>query len=273
MVVCVGFFPVTDFNKQHQVFDSEGEGLDRTYELPPGQEELIKAAIALNPKTVVILNAGGSVSTENWIEKIPAFIDAFYPGQDGGLAGAEVLFGKTNPSGKLAFSWEKRWEDSAAYGNYPTKENPRSNTYKEGVFLGYRWFDSKNLEPLFPFGQGLSYTTFEYSDLKLSDPDSDGNITATATIKNTGKVAGAEVVQLYVQPPAANVPRPVRELKGFTRLDIQPGESKTATITFSRDDLAYWDPAAKKWTVTPGGYVIAVGGSSRQLPLHADLKL
>jgi beta-glucosidase len=142
------------------------------------------------------------------------------------------------------------------------------------VFLGYRWFDSKkDIEPLFPFGFGLSYTTFEYSDIKVSAPDHDGNITATATIKNTGKVAGAEVVQLYVQPPAATVPRPVRELKGFTRLELQPGESKTATITFPRSDLAYWDPATKKWTVTPGAYIVSLGGSSRQLPLQANLKL
>jgi beta-glucosidase len=271
VIVCEGFFPTTT-QRQEPILDYEGEGLDRSYELPPGQDEVIKTALALNPKTVVILNAGGSVATEGWVEHAPVLLDALYPGQDGGTAIAEILFGKTNPSGKLAFSWEKRWQDSAAYGNYPTKETPTSNTYKEGVFLGYRWFDSKKIEPLFPFGYGLSYTTFEYSDLKLSEPDSEGNITATATIKNTGKVAGAEIAQLYVQPPAANVPRPVRELKGFTRLELQPGESKTATITFSRDDLAYWDPTAKKWTVTPGGYVVAVGGSSRQLPLHADLK-
>ena len=290
-VVCVGF--------NGQPHSYEGEGPDRSYALPVGQEDLIKAVVALNPKTIVILNAGGSVATVGWIDKIPVLIHAFYPGQDGGTAIAEILFGKTNPSGRLAFSWEKQWADCASYGNYPSRDNPKSNTYKEGVFLGYRWFDSKpDIAPLFPFGYGLSYTAFEFSGLKVSAPDAQGNITATATIKNTGKVAGAEVVQLYVQPPAvqpqAVVPppqrtagdgappadttpvtvlRPVRELKGFTRVELAPGESKTATITFTRDDLAYWDPNSRQWTVTPGAYVVRLGGSSRDLPLKADMKL
>lgn len=273
VVVACGFFPFNgDWGKGAHP-DSEGEGGDRTYDLPPGQEEVIKAVAALNPKTIVILNAGGSVATAGWIDKVPAFIDAYYPGQAGGTALAEVLFGKTNPSGKIAFSWEKRWEDSAAYGNYPTEQTKTSNEYKEGVFAGYRWFDSKkDREPLFPFGFGLSYTTFEYNGLKISEPAADGKITATVTIKNTGKTTGAEIAELYVEPPKANVPRPVRELKGFARVELQPGESKEATITFTKDDLAYWDPETKKWTVTPGDYTVKVGGSSRDLPTKADIK-
>ena len=192
--------------------------------------------------------------------------------REGGTAIAEILFGKTNPSGKLPFSWEKKWEDSAAYGNFPM-DNQKSVTYKEGVFLGYRWFDAKKMEVLFPFGFGMSYTTFSYSDMKVSAPDAQGNITATATITNTGKVAGAEVAELYVQPPQGVVQRPVRELKGFTRVDLQPGESKTATIIFSRDDLACWDPSYKKWVLTPGTYGISLGSSSRQLLQGANIKL
>ncbi len=293
-MICVGF------NGQPNAY--EGEGNDRSYALPAGQEDLIKSVASLNPKTVVIVNAGGSVATANWIDKVPVLIDAFYPGQEGGTAIAEILFGKTNPSGKLCFTWDKKWEDVPSYGNYPLKENNfSSNTYKEGVFAGYRWYDAKNIEPLFPFGFGLSYTSFEFSGLNVSAPDAQGNITATVTIKNTGKLQGAEVAQLYVQPPAVQpqpwvdgpartpgdgapatdgsaehpvvVTRPVRELKGFTRVDLQPGESKTVTITLARNDLAYWDPNSKKWTLTPGAYTVLVGDSSRQLPVRADLEL
>ncbi|HWB60048.1 MAG TPA: glycoside hydrolase family 3 C-terminal domain-containing protein [Chthoniobacteraceae bacterium] len=295
-VVCVGF------NAKGQPNGYEGEGTDRSYILPIGQQELIKAVAALNPHTVVIVNAGGSVATADWIDKVPALIDAFYPGQEGGTAIANILFGKVNPSGHLCFTWDKKWEDCPSFGNYPLEENKfTSNTYKEGVFAGYRWYDAKNIEPLYPFGFGLSYTTFQFSNAKASAPDANGNITVTATITNTGKMAGAEVAQLYVQPPAVQpqkwvdgpvyppsegapapmgsaaqpvvVTRPVRELKGFTRLELQPGESKTATITLNRADLAYWDPNSKKWTVTPGAYVFSVGGSSRDLPVHTDISL
>ena len=274
VIVCVGFAqsPPVYTEGLPEVFDHEGEGNDRPYALPPGQPELIRAAAELNPKTIVILNAGGSVATEDWIEKAPALLHAFYPGQEGGTAIAEILFGKTTPSGKLAFSWEKRWKDSAAYGNYPSyDENPvRCNTYKEGVFLGYRWFDSQKIEPLFPFGFGLSYTRFAYSGLTIT-AGKDGNYTARAVIKNTGTRPGAEVVQLYVQPPAASVPRPLRELKGFTRVELAPGESKTVSIALDRHSLAYWDPGSKQWTVTPGHYVVAVGTSSAKLNLQAPL--
>ena len=291
-VVCVGY---NDGPRE----DYEGEGNDRSYALPAGQEDLIRSVASLNAKTVVIVNAGGSVATANWIDKVPGLIDAFYPGQEGGTAIAEILFGKTNPSGRLCFTWDKKWEDCPSYGNYPLAENGmKSNTYKEGVFAGYRGYDAKKIEPLYPFGFGLSYTTFEFSGISVSQPDAKGNITVTATIKNTGRVAGAEVAQLYVQPPAvlpqAVVPppkrtagdgapppdetpvtvlRPVRELKGFTRLELAPGESKTATITVARNDLAYWDPNSRAWTVTPGAYVFWLGGSSRDLPLKADVKL
>ena len=297
-VVCVGFAWSGDYAGQAGAY--EGEGNDRTYALPAGQEDLIKSVASLNPKTVVIVNAGGSVATVNWIDKVPVLIDAFYPGQDGGTAIAEILFGKTNPSGHLCFTWDKRWEDCASYGNYPLASNGfSSNTYKEGVFAGYRWFDSKpDIQPLFPFGYGLSYTTFDFSNLRVSEPDAKGNITATLTIRNTGRMAGAEVAQVYVEPPPVQpqtvvpppprtpgdgappvystpvtVLRPVRELKGFTRVELQPGESKTATITFTRNDLAYWDPNSRQWTVTPGAYVIWLGDSSRHLPLQANLNL
>lgn len=276
VIVCVGFSQSPD-HKQHDAdpkqLDQEGEAADRTYSLPPGQEETILAAAKLNTHTVVILNAGGSVATANWIGKVHAFLDAYYPGQNGGQAVAEILFGKVNPSGKLPFSWEKKWKDCAAYGNYPDYQTkPYRNTYKEGVFLGYRWFDSKGIEPLFPFGFGLSYTKFTYSNLKVEAGAGD-TFKATVTIKNTGKHVGAEVVQLYVAPPDGNVPRPVRELKAFVRTELSPGESKQVSMDFNRQDLAYWNPETKQWTVTPGQYKVQVGSSSENLSLQALIQI
>jgi beta-glucosidase len=276
VVVCTGFRQAPDFkyyDANPSEFDQEGEGGDRPYQLPPGQEETILAAAKLNPKTVVILNAGGSVATANWINRVGTFLQAYYPGQNGGKAIAEILFGKVNPSGKLPFSWEKKWEDSAAYGNYPDYQTkPYHNTYKEGVFLGYRWFDKKGIAPLFPFGFGLSYTTFSLSGLEVKE-GSGGSYTATATVKNVGARSGAEVVQLYITPPEGGEPRPLRELKGFTRTELAPGESKQVTISFNRKDLAYWNPKTKQWTVTPGTYEVLVGSSSEDLPLHAAIQI
>ena len=271
-VVCVGFNdnPANAWPTMHVRPDAESEDLDRTYELPPGQENVIRAVTKLNPRTVVILNAGGAVATANWIGQVSTLLDAFYPGQEGGDAVGEILFGKTAPSGKLTFSWEKKLEDSPAYGNFPYKSY-RGNSYKEGVFLGYRWFDSKGIEPLFPFGFGLSFTTFAYSNLQTAAA-ANGDLSATFIVQNTGTILGDEVAQLYVVPPACRVPRPIHELKGFTRVSLKPGESKSVTILVPKDDLAYWDPDSKKWTVTPGGYTAQVGTSSRQLPLQAGFK-
>lgn len=277
VVVCVGFAqsPPRYVGARAKMFDQEGEESDRPYTLPPGQEEMIRAVIELNPHTVVVLNAGGSVSTDGWIGNAPALMHAYYPGQDGGLAVAEILFGKVNPSGHLPFSWEKRWEDCAAFSHYPAyEEKTHYNDYKEGVFLGYRWLDSKRIQPLFPFGFGLSYTTFEFSDIKVTrDEGKSGNYLASVTVKNTGSRQGAEVVQLYVEPPVANVPRPIRELRGFFRVVLKPGQSREVKIPFSRRDLAYWNPASGEWTVTPGSYTAAAGSSSRDLPVHAGFEV
>jgi beta-glucosidase len=278
VIVCVGFNDQQDHGADSKRSGSEGEGADRTYALPQGQPALIQSAAALNPHTIVILNAGGSVRTADWIDQAPVLLDAFYPGQEGGTAIAEILFGDTNPSGKLPFSWEKRWEDSAAYGNYPTAGNPYANTYKEGVFLGYRWFDAKGIAPLFPFGYGLSYTTFALSDPIARIENSDSNsgssdIEVTVTVRNTGARAGVETIQAYVHPPTADAPRPVRELKAFSKVALQPGESKSVTMHIARGDLAYWNPASKNWVVTSGGYTVEIGDSSRNLPLKTGFSL
>ncbi len=271
-VVCVGFNDnVRDYWQTTGIRpDTEGEGHDRTYELPPGQEKIIEAVIKLNPHTVVILNAGGGIATAGWIESVPALLDAFYPGQAGGEAVAEILFGKANPSGRLPFTWEKKWEDSSAYGDYPTEQNGRKNIYAEGVFSGYRWFDSKKAEPLFPFGFGMSYTTFSCADLRIRPVE--GGFAASCSVQNTGGAAGDQVVQLYIAPPPAPSPRPVHELKGFARVSLKPGETKRVTVTVKTSDLAWWNPATKRWTVTPGTYTAELGWSSRDIPLRASFQ-
>ena len=279
VIACVGF---NDYNVNYWATsrtrqNAEGENMDRTYELPNGQSHVIQALAALNPRTIVVLNAGGGVETASWIGSVPSLIDAFYCGQSEGTAVAEIIFGKTNPSAKLPFSWEKKWEDSPAYGNFPTRETPTANTYSEGVLLGYRYYDTKKIEPLFPFGFGLSYTTFAFDKLQVATVNSAlgttaaKSLNATFTVTNTGTMTGTEVAQLYVAPPPASVVRPVHELKGFTRITLQPGESRQVTIPVPQDELAYWDPASKKWTVTPGEYEIQVGDSSRNLPQKATV--
>lgn len=265
-VVCVGFNDQNDGGADAKRPDSEGEAADRSYSLPPGQVDLIQAVAKLNSKVIVVLNAGGSVATAGWLDKVPVLLHAFYPGQAGGTALAEVVFGAVNPSAKLPFSWERRWEDCAAYGNYPSNETGRTNNYKEGVFLGYRWFDAKGIEPLFPFGHGLSYTTFQYSDLKV-DQAKNGDVIVTATLTNTGACEGAEIVQLYVTPPNSDVPRPVRELKGFAKVWLKPGENKGVTISVALDELAYWGTVEHAWLVSHGEYGVSIGSSSRDLRL------
>ena len=271
VIVCAGFNDMHVDGPSPNPKTEEEEGQDRSYTLPQGQAGLIEAAAALNPRTIVILNAGGSVETLGWIDKAAVLLDAFYPGQEGGTALAEVLFGTVNPSGKLPFTWEKRWEDSSVYGNYPTELNKDVNTYKEGTLLGYRAFDVKNIEPLFPFGFGLGYTTFEISGAKVVNGDHE--IEVTVTVKNSGKREGADVVQVYIEPPKGEVPRAVRELKAFSKVKLEPGESKSVKMQVPRAELAYWNPGTKSWVVTPGSYVARVGDSSRNLPLTAAFSI
>jgi len=255
------------------VISGEGEGYDRSYALPGRQEELIKAAAQMNPRTIVALNAGGSVATANWIDDVPGLLHTFYFGQEGGRALAEILLGAVNPSGRLPISYERRWEDCAAYGNYPAHYTDTSVSkifYREGIFLGYRWFDAKKNEPLFPFGHGLSYTTFAYGNMQLVRTASGVDVEFDVT--NTGMRAGAEVAQLYVGQPACSVPRPVRELKGFSRVTLAPGETRRVRIPLGRDAFQFFHPAQKKWVVEAGDFTIETGGSSRELPLKRTVQ-
>ena len=253
-------------------FDSEteGEGHDRTYELPPGQEELIKAVTAANPHTIVVLTSGGSVATSDWLDHVPAFIESWYGGSEAGKALAEVLTGRVNPSGKLPMTWWKKVQDNPTYNNYYEEPGTKDVRYREGVFIGYRAYGHDGqVAPLFPFGFGLSYTTFAFSNLSVSPTTASpaGPITVSFDVRNTGRRAGSEVAQVYVSDPSATVPRPEEELKGFERVTLEPGATKHVTVKLNHRSLAYWDVKSNGWKVDPGAFMVSVGDSSQNLPL------
>jgi beta-glucosidase len=249
----------------------ESEGYDRPYDLPAEQVELLKSVSRLNPRTVVVLNAGGNVGMEKWIDGVAALFHAWYPGQNGNQAVAEALFGDLNPSGKLPDTFEKRFEDSPAFGNYPgAGDNGGKVEYKEGIYVGYRWFDKKNITPRFPFGYGLSYTSFLMHDLVLEKKD--GSLEAKVEVTNTGKRAGTEVVQLYVRPLEPSCDRPVQELKGILRVELNSGETKTVTLPLKAGSFATYDAKAHEWISPAGQYEIAVGSSSRNIHCSRTIK-
>jgi beta-glucosidase len=244
----------------------ESEDFDiKSLDLPSGQDELISAVANANKNTIVVINAGGPVIMSKWIDQVPAIVDMWYGGQEAGNAIADILFGDANPSGKLPVSFVKQWKDSPAYGNYPGT-NLQVN-YAEGIYVGYRYFDTKKVEPLFPFGYGLSYTKFDYSDLKVSPENSSASqaVDVTLQLRNSGSRAGAEVVELYIHDGHASIDRPVQELKGFRRVNLAPGETQTVHFTLDRSALAFYNPAKKDWTVEPGQFDVWVGSSSRDI--------
>lgn len=251
-IVCVGFTPET-----------EGEAWDRHWALRPDQEALIREIAAVNPRTVVVLFAGGALATEGWIDEVPALVHAWYPGQEGGLALAEMLLGEINPAGKLPITWAHRYEDNPSAPYY---HDPVSTRYEEGIFMGYRGFDAGDIDPLFPFGHGLSYTTFAYANLRTH---AGGRVSVEIT--NVGDRAGAEIAQLYVGDLVCSEPRPPRELKGFAKLTLAPGETGTASFQLTRRDFSFFHPETRAWTLEPGEFEISVGASSRDLPLRVTV--
>ncbi|MEI8198103.1 MAG: glycoside hydrolase family 3 C-terminal domain-containing protein, partial [Phycisphaerae bacterium] len=264
-VVCAGYDYMT-----------EGEGFERTWELPYGQKELIEQVTQANHNTVVVLSGGGACATSSWIERTPALLQAWYLGQNGGTAVGEILFGQVNPSGKLPVTFDRHLEANPSTPYFKadwSKPSPMPVDYGEGIFMGYRGYDKAGTKPLFPFGHGLSYTTFKYRNLTIQ-PQEDGTVQVAGEISNTGKRAGAEVVQLYVGDEHAPVVRPPRELKGFARVKLQPGETKAVRFTLNRRDFSYYDVTAKAWTAAPGRFEISLGASSRDLRLRGgyDLK-
>ncbi len=254
----------------------DAEGMDRKdMKLPFGQDDLLQRIITANPRTIVVLFGGAPVEMGPWLAKAPAVVQAWYPGMEGGNALAAMLFGDINPSGKLACTFPKRLEDSPAHarGNYPGKDG--TVRYEEGLLVGYRWFDTKNIEPLFPFGYGLSYTRFEYSDLRLTPvkDGKDGSLTAEFEIKNAGSRDGAEVVQLYVQDLKPRLQRPVKELKAFRKVFLKAGENQTVSISLDRSAFAFYDPERSGWAAEKGNFKVLIGASSRDIRLQGNTSL
>jgi beta-glucosidase len=244
----------------------ESEGYDRqTMDLPKdgSQDRLVEAVLAANPRTVVV-NQSGSPVTMPWASKVPTILQAWYQGQEAGNALADVLFGKVNPSGKLPTSFPVKLSDNPSYHNWPG-ENLRV-VYGEGLHIGYRHYDKVATKPLFPFGHGLSYTTFEYGNAKTSstalDSGLDSIIRVTVPIKNTGDVAGAEIVQAYVRDVKSRLPRPVKELGAFTKVFLEPGETKNVTLSLDKYSVGYYDTSIPSWIAEEGEFQVLIGASS-----------
>ncbi len=275
-----------------------GEGNDMPdMNLLPGEAEIIQSVAEANSNTVAVILTGYPVVLEPWIDNVPAALSGWYGGQSTGDAIADVLSGKVNPSARLSFTWGKRLEDYAvhALGQWPIRlilETPPpppsmkpeerviiygyDSDYTEGIFMGYRWFDEKKIEPRFPFGFGLSYTSFAMDSMRVevaSNSAADPRVIVHARVTNTGARAGAEIVQVYVSDPECSVSRPPRELKAFAKVQLQPGESKEVQMELNQRSFAFWSEQNHAWTVEPGEFVIAVGRSSREIAAEQSIQL
>lgn len=242
----------------------DAEGVDKpNMDMPFGQNELIEAVIKANPKTIVVLIGGGPMDMSGWIDNAPAIVQAWYAGSEGGAALAEILFGEVNPSGKLPMTFPKNLAQSPAHaiGEYPG--NGITVHYLEDIFVGYRYFDTYKVVPRFSFGHGLSYTSFSYS--KLNVVAGNHAATVTLTVTNSGKVAGAEVVQVYVKDDVSTLRRPEKELKGFEKIMLQPGESKQVSILLGKDAFQYFNDLTGEWVLEPGTFTIMAGSSSSDI--------
>lgn len=252
----------------------ELESRDRPFSLPYGQDSLISEICKVNPNVVVNIIAGGGVDMTRWIDKASAVIHSLYPGQEGGTAIAEILSGAVNPSAKLPFTIERRWEDSPAYGNYDETRHERKVYYREGIFTGYRGYDKKGIEPLFPFGFGLSYTTFEYANLEVKCVDKKkGIVKVSFDVTNSGKRSGAEIAQLYVRDVKSGQERPLKELKGFDKVQLGAGESRRIEIALDGDSFRYFNSKRGDWVLEPGEFEIWVGASSTDIRLKDSVVL
>ncbi len=255
------------------VFAAEqmGEGQDKiTLALPGDQDRLIRAIAQVNPHTIVVLHNSNPVAMP-WLSQVAAVVEAFYPGQEAGVSIARVLLGNVNPLGKLAMTFpaNEHQGPGADFLDYPG--DVTTVNYSEGILVGYRWYDAKNQEPLFPFGHGLSYTAFQYSDLQISRTGGD-QATVKARITNTGTREGAEIVQLYIGYPAAAA-EPPKQLKGFEKIRLKPGEGKIVTMKLGKNSLAVWDVECHGWKAYPGVYSVMLGSSSRDIRLQGSFPI
>src|SRR6266852_3858781 len=266
------------------VSESEREGSDHPISLAGNQDELVPPVAAANPHTVVVVKSGSAVLMP-WVDKVPAILEAWYPGEEDGNSVAAVLFGDRNPSGKLPLTFPKNLTDT--FAKTPEQYPGVAGTahYSEGVFVGYRYYDAQNLAPLFPFGHGLSYTDFSYKNLKISPGEVILNsklmngklnhaLSVDLDVSNTGSVAGAEVVQLYLgMPSTAEAPQPPKQLKGFQKVNLKPREKAHVHLVLDGRSLSYWDTKTHGWAIAPGAYEIMVGSSSRDIRLQGEIKV
>jgi beta-glucosidase len=253
--------------------DEEGEGFDRRgLSLPNNQDALISKVASANPNTIVVLNTGSAV-TMPWLDRVKGVVEAWYPGQEDGRAIAAVLFGDVNPAGKLPITFPKSAANTPAHdpGQWPGISGVAD--YSEGLDVGYRWYDAQHIQPLFPFGYGLSYTTFAVHGLVAAKHLSRGGVEKLSVdVTNTGQRVGAEVVQLYVGMPAT-ADEPPQQLKGFQQVTLAPGQTQRVAFTLTRADLAYWSTAANNWATASGSYRIMVGTSSRDIAARATFRI
>lgn len=263
VVMCLGF----DSN-------TESEGFDRPFALPYGQEFLIDEVTKVHKNVITVINSGGGIDFRNWGNKVKAILMAWYPGQEGGKAIAEILTGKISPSGKLPISIEEKWEDNPTFNNYYDKRNvPHKRVqYAEGIFVGYRGYDRTGKQPLYPFGFGLSYSQFTYENLQLRKKQKN-QVEVSFELKNTGKMNAAEVAQIYVKDCKASVPRPLKELKGYEKVFLKKGETKRITILLNEDAFSFYDTDKKNFVIEKGDFEILVGPSSSELPLKGIINL
>jgi len=263
-VLCVGFDNV-----------SEGEGFDRPFAMNPQLEELVLRVSEVQPNTIIVLTAGGNVDMRRWLSCVPALLFVGYPGQEGGVAIAEVLFGKICPSGKLPATFEKRLEDRSSYESYHDDDHDQRVALSDGIFTGYRHADTYAIEPQFYFGFGLSYTEFSYENLELdrSQINVGDSITVRFDIVNRGQFTGSEVAQVYVRDNESSVPRPVQELKGFTKVRLLPGERQQIEIALGPRAFAFYDPTEHGFRVEPGAFELLIGASSRDIRLRSSIEI
>lgn len=252
----------------------ETEGADREFRLPPGQDELIEKIAAANPNTIVAITSGGAVDASRWIDKVAGVIENWYPGQEGGTALAEAVFGDINPSGRLPISWERKLEDNPSYAYYYPTPGTLDVPYKDDIFVGYRGYEHKGVKPLFPFGFGLSYTAFKYAGLAIAPMEgADGKpgYAVSFDVTNSGTRAGADVAQVYVSEDKPRIERPAQELKGFARVALKPGETRHVTVPLDARSFAWYDVKAKAWQADAGNFTVHVSRSSADPQLEGKI--
>jgi len=251
---------------------SESEGADRTFALPPGQNELIEKMASINKHVVVVVTSGGAVDMSKWIGGVPAILEAWYSGQEGGTALAQILFGDADPSGRLPVTFDRSWDENPVHDSYYPEAGTNRVVYKEGVFVGYRGYERSGAHPLFPFGFGLSYTTFRETNLAIRAASGSDQYEVSWDVTNTGSREGADVSEVYVGEGHAAVPRPTRELKGFARVDLRPGQTQRMKVLLDRRAFAYYDATAHAWRIDPGAFTISVGSSVNQIDLRGSIQ-